>query len=274
MKKNLCMIYKNDLKFNENLDINTSEFESDDIKLIYNDYKKKPKIELRIKDSEMENYEYLDFSNLDIDNDSLNKLFELKKIENILVKIKFLDISSNKLTVYPNLEKFRNIIFLNISNNNIKENIIDNNLIELCCENNLIESIKSSSLNRLNAANNVLNNLEIPKINVLVINNNKINKLENLNNLEYLECIDNEILSIVNMNKLQELFISNNKLNKLDVIPNLKTLNCTNNPIQKIKYFKKLELLFTSTPNVSLNYSINHISKIKKDFMISFNENN
>jgi len=115
MNKNLCMIYKNDLKFIDDLD--NSEFESDNIKFIYNDFKKKPKIELRIKDSEMENYEYLDFSNLDIDDNSLIKLLQLKKIEKILLKIKFFDISNNKLKYYPDLSKYKNIIFLNISNN-------------------------------------------------------------------------------------------------------------------------------------------------------------
>ena len=64
------LIYKNDLKFNhDNNTYENSDFDSDAIKDIYNDYKKKPKIELRIKDSEMENYDYLDLSNLNLDDD-------------------------------------------------------------------------------------------------------------------------------------------------------------------------------------------------------------
>lgn len=269
MSKNLCIVYKNDLKFIDN--IKNTEFESDNIKFIYDDYKKKPKIELRIKDCEMENFEYLDFSNLDIDDISLVKLLNLTKIKNILNKIKFFDISSNKLKNYPNLEIFKNIIFLNISNNKINENINDNKIIELCCENNLIKSIKSDSMLRLNASNNLLIELYVPKINVMIINDNKIINLDNLTELNYLECIDNQINSISNMNKLEELYISNNKLMNIKNMQNLKVLNCINNPISKIKYFNNLKLLVSSTSTISKNYSINNISKIKKDFMINFN---
>ena len=40
---------------------------------MYNQYKKKSKIELRIKDSELENYNYLDLSNLGLDDELLSK---------------------------------------------------------------------------------------------------------------------------------------------------------------------------------------------------------
>jgi hypothetical protein len=42
--KNKCFIYKNDLKFNDEINLENSEFDSDGILSIYNDYKKKPKI--------------------------------------------------------------------------------------------------------------------------------------------------------------------------------------------------------------------------------------
>ena len=70
-------VYKNDLKFNDNIDVENSEWESDVVKDIYNDYRKKPKIELRIKDSEMENYEYLDLSRLSITDKLFNDLQSL-----------------------------------------------------------------------------------------------------------------------------------------------------------------------------------------------------
>jgi len=53
LKKNKCRIYKNDLKFNETIDLETTEFDSDAVKSIYNNFKNKPKIELRIEDSIM-----------------------------------------------------------------------------------------------------------------------------------------------------------------------------------------------------------------------------
>ena len=101
--KNTCVVYKNDLKFNE-FDISVSEFESEGIKEIYNNYKSKPKLELRIKDSEMENYEYFDLSKLDLTDELVEKLFCLKKIIFILKKIKFLDLNNNKLKKFPDLK--------------------------------------------------------------------------------------------------------------------------------------------------------------------------
>ena len=46
--KNTCYVYKNDLKFND-FDITSSEFESEGTKQMYQNYKSRPKIELRIK---------------------------------------------------------------------------------------------------------------------------------------------------------------------------------------------------------------------------------
>jgi hypothetical protein len=127
-------IYKNDLKFTDNFDFEKSEFDSDMVENLYTKHKNKPKIELRITDSKMENYDYLDLSSLNLDNELLNKLFDLDKIKFILSKIKYLDLSSNNLTRKPNLTKYKNIIYLSISKNNIDGSIIDNNLIELTCD--------------------------------------------------------------------------------------------------------------------------------------------
>ena len=268
--KNTCYIYKNDLKFNDNIDINSSEFESDNVKSIYNNYKGKPKIELRMEDTKMENYKYLDLSKLDIDDHNLNELFKLDKIIKILERIEYLDLSANKLKRVPDLIKFKNIIFLNLAFNEITGTISDDNLIELTCDNNLIESIESKSISRLNASNNKIHHLNIPNISILIINVNKLNYLQSYLSLKYLECIDNNILSIDNFINLEELYIGNNKLNSIKNMPKLKVLNCINNPIQKIKYFENLKMLMTSVPNISSQYNIINISKIKKDYLINF----
>ena len=141
MKKKIS-IYKNDLKFADNFDFEKSEFDSDFVENLYINHKNKPKIELRITDSEMENYDYLDLSSLKLDDELLNKLFDLGKIKFILSKIKYLDLSSNNLTKTPNLTKYKNIIYLSISKNNIIGSIIDNNLIELTCDFNQITKIE------------------------------------------------------------------------------------------------------------------------------------
>ena len=49
-----------------------------------------------------ENYDYLDLSSLNLDDELVNKLFDLEKIKFILSKIKYLDLSSNNLTKKPN----------------------------------------------------------------------------------------------------------------------------------------------------------------------------
>lgn len=267
--KKTCVIYKNDLKFND-IDLTMSEFNSENTREIYNNYKSKPKILLRIKDSEIENYEYLDLSKLELTDELLEKLFELKKIQTILKKIKFLDLSNNRLSKFPSINLYKNIMYLSISYNSIEENIDINNILELSCEYNKIKSIKSNSITKLSAANNQIDQIDIPNIKVLIINNNKINYIPSYTNLEYLECMENKIISIDNMYNLEELYISNNKLEILEYLPKIKIINCINNPIDKIKYFPNLNILMCSTIKVSSQYKISNISKIKKDYLIHF----
>jgi Leucine-rich repeat (LRR) protein len=257
------LIYKNDLKFNEKIDIESSDWDTDDVKDMYNTYKKKSKIELRIKDSELEAYEYLDLSNLCLNDKVLCELIELPIIINILQKIKFLDISSNKLTVVPNtIYNYKNIIYMNFSNNKITGFINNNNIIELSCENNKIEGVNSTSITKLSASNNTITSIHVPNIEILIINSNAINKIDSYNNLTYLECIDNNITQIANMPLLTEIFISNNQLIDIENMNKLKVLNCINNPIKKIKYLKSIDTILCSTPYVSSRYKIKSINKV------------
>lgn len=269
-EKNTCFIYKNDLKFNENLDIESSEFESDVVKSIYNNFKSKPKIELRIEDSKMENYRYLDLSKLEIDDNYLIKLFELKRINHILSKIEFLDLSNNKLTKLPNLKKYPNILYLNVSFNLIDQDVCDDNLVELTCHNNFIKSIQSNKLTHINASNNIISTLDTPNAKILIISYNKINWIPSYINLVYLECIDNHIKQIDNMLELEELYIGNNNLSNIKNMPKLKVLNCVGNPIDKIKYFPNLKTLMSSTCKVSSQYILSNMEKIKSDYLINF----
>ena len=268
--KNICYIYKNDLKFNENLNIESSEFESDAVKSIYNNFKSKPKIELRIEDSKMENYRYLDLSKLEIDDKYLSQLLELKRIISILNKIEFLDLSNNNLTKLPDLKKFPNILYLNVSFNIIDHDIIDNNLIELTCHNNSIKSIKSKKLTHINASNNSISLIDVPNIKILIISYNKINWIHSYINLVYLECIENNLVKIDNMLELEELYIGNNKISNIKNMPKLKILNCVGNPIDKIKYFPNLKTLMSSTCKVSSQYILSNMEKIKSDYLINF----
>ena len=268
--KNTCLIYKNDLKFNNELNLEESEFESVSVKSMYNNFKDKPKIELRIEDSKLENYKYLDLSKLEIDNKYIEKLFELEKIIEILKKIEFLDLSNNNLTSIPEIKYFSNIKYLNVSFNNIENDIIDNNLIELTCNNNKIKSIKSDKLTHLNASNNEINSINVPNIIFLVISYNKLNWIQSYVHLKYLECIQNEIINIDNMYELEELYIGNNNLMSIKKMPKLIVLNCISNPIQKINYFSNLKTLMSSIATISSQYNVINISKIKNDYLINF----
>jgi hypothetical protein len=271
IKSERTTIYKNDLKFSDNFDVENSDFETDDIKNMYDDFNKKPKIELRIKDSELENYNYLDLSDLSLTDDLLNKLFKLEKIKNILLKIEFLDLSNNKLTTLPKLivnNKYNNILYLNVARNNITTDIINDNLLELSCEFNKIKKIESKSLIKLSSSNNELNIINTPKIEILVINNNLIDNLISFENLEYLECINNKISKISNMNKLTELFISNNNLIEIDKLQNLNILNCTDNPIKKIKFFENISTIMCSTSLLSSRYKIKSINKVNNKYYL------
>lgn len=272
--KKKCILYKNDLKFSENIDLEESEFESDNIKEIYNNYKTRPKIDLRLKDSELENYEYLDLSKLNMDDIILLKLLELEKIKIILSKIKFIDLSNNNLTKIPDLINYKNIIYLNVSSNKISDNLnsnnINNNLIELVCDNNYIKSIEIISLERLVASNNLIENIFVPNIKMLIINDNNLTKIDSYNKLYYIECMNNKIEKIDNLENLEELYISNNNISSIDkLMPKLTILNCTKNPINKISYYKKLNFLVCSTPYISSKYGIQHMSKVKDDYFIS-----
>ena len=269
-KRNTCFIYKNDLKFNENINMEESEFESDYVKQIYNNFKNKPKIELRIEDCIMENYRYLDLSKLNIDDESLIKLFELEKIKKILCRIEFLDLAHNKLKLLPDLKKYPNILYLSVSFNEIEQDILDNNLLELTCHNNKIKSIKSNKITHINASNNNIDSIDVPNIMVLVISYNKLNYIQSYLNLTYLECIGNQIKRIDSMYNLEELYIGENNVLNISNMPKLKVLNCVFNPLEKIKYFSNLKTLMSSTSKISSQYNVSNMTKIKSDFLINF----
>jgi Leucine-rich repeat (LRR) protein len=263
-------IYKNDLKFQDKFDLEYSEFDTDGVEEIYNDYSKKPKIEFRLKDAEIENYNYIDLSNLGLDDDLFKKLLQLDRIVEVLKKVKFLDLSTNNLTFFPDLTNFKNIIYLNVSFNNINGSFSNNNLEELSCENNSITSITSNSIKKLSASYNSINYINVPNINILIINDNKLEEIKSYEKLEYLECNLNLLCIFENFINLEELYISNNKISRINNIPKLKILNCTSNHMTKINYFEKLETIICSTPQISKKYNIENISKVKNDYLINF----
>lgn len=226
--------YKNDLKFYDKTD--ATEMEDDFTKELYNKYKNKPKIELRIDECIRENYNYFDLSHMKLDNKLLEELFNLKEIDELLSKIYFLDLSNNILTHIPDLKKYKNIKCIDISYNKIKGNIINNNWTELVCKHNHIETIKSESLEKLIASDNNIEELDTPNIKLLVINNNKLKELLECDQLNYCEIMNNRLEKINKMDNLTELYIADNNIKEFTELAKIKILNCANNKIEKIPY--------------------------------------
>jgi hypothetical protein len=280
-------IHKNDLKFISRIDIKNNVIESDiyekheckneiifdceETENLYNVYKNKNKIDLRLKLSKDEKYEFLDLSSLKITNKSLKKLFSLDIIKNILQKIYYLDLSDNRLEIIPDLHKYENIKVLNVSYNNIQGHINNNNYVELVCKNNKINSITSSSLEVIDASQNEITYINTKNVTYLCISNNQLSEIENYKNLEYLECAYNKISILSGFECLKELYVSNNILYTLDDMENLEVLNCIGNPIDKINYFPKMSMMIISTHNISKKFKIINAKKVENDYFIRTN---
>ena len=120
-------LFKNDLKHFDKTD--NLEFENEEVSEMYEKYKNKPKIELRIDEAKRENYEYFDLSNLKLDDELCFNLLNLKNIKEILSKIYFLDLSENRLTQLPDLSSYPNIKCITISRNRISGTITNHNFV-------------------------------------------------------------------------------------------------------------------------------------------------
>ena len=247
----------------------TVEFDSEVTENLYNEYVNKNKVELRIKLTEDENYDFFDLSSLKITDDLLNKLFKMPEIKNILKKTKFLDISNNKLTNIPDLSKYLNIKVLDVSFNNIEGDFINNNLEEFVCKNNKITSIISNSLLRIDASNNKLNKIDVKNIQYLGVSNNNLTEIESYKDLDYLDCSCNKIEEIQNLFKLTELYCSQNLITIISGIDSLIILNCVDNPLNKINYFPNLTTIVSSTAKISSNYKIISAKKVDDDYFIT-----
>lgn len=267
--RNKIFFYKNDLKFSNPEDVLDSEFDSEMTEQLYNKHREKPKIELRLEEAHTENYKYLDLSKLGIGDKHLDQLLELPRVTHILKKIEFLDLSNNKLNTMPDISKYPNIIHLDISHNTISGSIKNNTFVELSCTHNKINSIRSSSIERLNASNNNIEHINVPQIVIMIIDNNVLQNIHSYPRLKYLNCVGNQIECIANMDNLEELFVGNNRIIKIMNLPKIIVLNCVNNPIDKIEYFPLLEMLMTSTPVISKKYTVAHTSKFKTDYVFN-----
>ena len=216
---------KKDLKNINNINIDNFIFENDEIKELYEKYKNKAGLEIRIEMCIMENYFYLDLSEMKLTDIQLIDIFENEHIKEILYKIEMLDLSNNNLSSYINLDIYNNIKYLNISFNEITNSIDSNYIVELNCENNNINKIISNSIIRLIAHDNLIEYIDLINVEYLIINNNKLVELCNFNNIKVLDCINNNILNIDYIKSLENLYCSTNKISKEYNIKNIEKIN-------------------------------------------------
>ena len=176
---------------------------------------------------------------------SFNKLISLNGFNNF-INLCELNLSNNFLKdeELKNLSKLNLLKNLNLSNNNLKSNEICklisnlNSIEKINLNNNNIEYLnfnnKCETLLQLEIDNNKINKIIFNKeslINLiyLSLNSNKIseiNSINNLFNLEYFSCIENELinLNINNLNNLKLLQAKNNLLNNFLLSNNLKLI--------------------------------------------------
>ena len=133
-----------------------------------------------------------------------------------------LNISGKRIKSLPDLTRFKNLQFLNCSNNQLTSlPTLPPNLTELHCYSNQLSSLPTLP----------------PNLEVLACSNNKLTLLPTLpKNLEELYCSNNQLTSLPNLpEKLKRLYCHCNKLTSLPTLPpNLGILNCYYNPIYEI----------------------------------------
>jgi len=296
MKNNKYIIYKNDLKFRNqrNLDKSKIDWEQNDISDLYDiDH---DTLEFRFNESKESNNTDLDLRHLDLI--SLPKEINLNIFNNLL----HLFLSNNKLAGKIDFSKFINLLTLDLDNNSVTEIILPEKLIELSMNNNLL-SVLSCNMNlaRLKISNNKLNNINFSnKLEIIEIDNNNLNNI-NINNLMYLkrliifcnplnnisisksiEYIDisetniSEIICTSDTCNLEHLVA--NKCKNLKYIPKseklnkIKNLELINTPIEKLYYYDNFELIilqFNLTKNISKKYKENDANiQIRKNILL------
>lgn len=126
-----------------------------------------------------------------------------------------------RLNSVPNLTKFTNLKYIDLSYNNIS----DINIYNI-----------PNSVNYINLEHNLINTMNIfeqfTNLNILILNNNYIEELYNIKSLKILEINNNYITSFKNCPKnLIELSCKSNKINSLRYLPKVIKLDISDNSI-------------------------------------------
>lgn len=277
------IVYPSDLKYKKLRNINpekakwTTEVKNDFFTQDYDTFNH------RIKECIANNYEFLDFSNMnltnfpDLSNSDFSKylsrvryLFinnnKIKEIPTNLLKhysnLKVFDISSNKITHIDYLPPY--IEELVCSDNKIEYIITHDKLLRLDCSNNKLKQISSySNLKDLICSENQINNISrYDNLIRLVCNENPITNISSQDKLSYLDCSYTKLNgSISNIRNLKFLICNNTRINNINNLENLESLEIINCDIKNIRYNPNLkQILFKDTQN----FNISDKYKIKK----------
>lgn len=276
--KSKYKVYKNDLKFKKNRNIDKKhaiwykqkyEHMFDNIDL--------DSLEYRLLDYLKSGYENLDLSQIEL------KLFpNLSKLNDLqYMNMKCLFISENNLTSFPDLSQYHNLQIIDISHNKLsKIDKLPSSIVELNCKHNeLIELNEFNSLSencpnliRLECSNNKLKTIphyeklmnllcchneiiylnEYQHLNHLICTNNKLIKIGNYENLKYLDCSNNNINELGNMNNLIDLIINNTHVTKLPNMNKIKYIEMFGTTNIQLNYFETLNDLFCYKDSISI----------------------
>ena len=264
--KDTISIYENDLKYKGHNSI--------DIKRVkeFNDKDNPDTVEYRINECIKSGCITLDLSHL-----NLKALPELPKI--IWGKLKHLFISENKIQNIKDISYLKELIVIDICNNQLTNiPILPERIEEILIKNNNVHNIDSLSqydyLKRLDCAENMITNIPIiDSLEILICSKNKIEYIPNLKRLKKLSCPDNRLTKLSNFTNLEILDCDKNNIDKIDNIINLKELYCSKNDISCIKNINKIEVLHCHQTNIK---KIDYFESLKElicddkdDFILS-----
>lgn len=222
-----------------------------------------------------------------------NNLENLNGLLIVKETITHLNIAATRTDSIEALSKFENLIFLDLSTNNIEDigPITGLKKLErLYLDNNKIIKIPELNLLKLrelwlysNKIENIDNLKNLPNLNYLNISNNKIRNIDAVGNLKSLSIINLEkndiidVFSLSNFKSLYSLHLSSNKISDISSLTNfndIENLNLENNQIEDITPLKCIEIkeLFIGGNNIFDLSPIYSSLKTKKIKFINAND--
>jgi len=289
------VIYQNDLKHRNmtKLDINKIDWNQNDIRHLYNI--NHDTLEYRFKESEKDNYQHIDLTNLNLIN--LPKQLDSNIFYNNLLH---LFISNNNIKGKLNLSNFKKLESIDIDNNDIDEIILPESLKELSISNNKLKYIKcNKNLIRIKCSNNLLekidlnNNLEIcvfdnnkltildmRKLNLcekIIIYNNPLQNLLTPSSLKYLDLSETLISELYDCDNLLHL-VANKCINlkNLPKYKNIEFIEIIETPIEKLYFYEKYKLILIQlniTKNISKKYKENNaLIQIRNNILLTISK--